>query len=117
MNHNTILILLWVTFILGTISGFYLFYLWCKRKWTSIKNAKSLDKIFFLTFPGLFVLILPLFPTIYFNYLLKQEIYCITIIQVNKDIQKNDPFLIERCNCLNIDELFEKAKLTTEEEI
>jgi len=49
-------------------------------------------------------------PALYCSGLLQQEDYCITIIQTNINIEKNDEFIVEECSCLDIDELFIRAK-------
>ena len=108
MSHNTLSILLWTTFIGGTIIGCYLFVKWIQKKWKKIDN--SVNKGCLYSIPGLIVLLICMSPSLYFNYLLKKERYCISIIQFNKNIQKDDPFLTERCSCLDINELFDKAK-------
>jgi len=128
MNHITITILFWISFILGTILGFYLLIWWVKRIWKKLNNSinkgtqnnPTIDintigiKSIIYSSPGLILMIICFIPSIFFNGLIQREDYCISIINVNKGIQKNDAFIIERCSCLDVNELFVRAKLENE---
>lgn len=66
-------------------------------------------KALFYMLPGIFVFVLFSIPVIYFNYLFKQETFCLQMIEVNK-MTANDPDLQEKCGRLDIDELLEKSR-------
>ena len=66
-------------------------------------------KALFYMSPGMLVFVLFSIPVIYFNYLLKQEIFCGQMIEINK-MTANNPDLQEKCGRLDIDELLEKSR-------
>lgn len=119
MNHSTIQILFYVSLVLGLGGGTLLFVWWAKRIWkryyksatdtTIISPIAVAMKALFFMFPGVILFIIACVPVLYFGSLLKKEDYCKEIIRANKGIKKDDPFIKERCDCLNVDELFENA--------
>lgn len=119
MNHTTIQIAFYISlFLILPIGGIFM-YKWAKR---IIKPmARDIDKskhiqlegIAFKTFiymiPALLAFGIFAIPVLYFGSLQKKEDYCVQVIKGNK-LTKSDPILTERCSCLDVDELFEKAK-------
>ena len=119
MNHTTIQIAFYISLFLILPIGAILMYKWGKRIVKPI--ARDIDKskhiqlegVAFKTFiymiPALLVFGIFAIPVLYFGNLQKKEDYCIQVIKLNK-LTKSDPILKERCSCLDVDELFEKAK-------
>lgn len=72
-------------------------------------NVVSIKTLFFMT-PGLLVFIAFSIPVIYFNYLLKQERFCMEMIERNK-LTKTNADLEKSCGSLDINELLENSKV------
>jgi len=119
MTHNTIQILFYIALVLGLGGGAFVLIWWAKKIWKKYFKSATSDKVisisavsmkaFIYMFPGILLFILMNIPLMYLGSLLKKEDYCKEIIRVNKGIKKDDPFIKERCDCLDVDELFENA--------
>lgn len=118
MNHTTINVAFYISLLVILPIGGILMILWGRRIIKPV--AKGIDgdkhihlqgiamKTFVYMIPAIICFGLFAVPVIYFGHLQKKESYCIEVIKVNK-LDKNDPVLKERCDCLDIDELFEQA--------
>jgi hypothetical protein len=119
MTHSTIQILFYTALVFGLGGGAFVMYWWGKKIWKKYyKSATSGNlisisgvsmKAFIYMFPGILLFFLMNIPLLYMASLLKKEDYCKEIIKFNKGIKKDDPFIKERCDCLDVDELFENA--------
>ncbi len=119
MNHLAIQIAFYISLLIVLPIGGILMYKWAKRIVKPI--AKDIDnsnhihvqgiafKTFIYMIPALLVFAVFAIPVLYFGNLQKKEGYCKELIKFNK-LEKTDPILKERCSCLDVDELFEKAK-------
>lgn len=118
MSHSTITtcyyISLFLSFVVGGAILTWWGYLIVKKRHRSIVDPENIHieaaavKGVFYMMPGLLAFVVLSVPVLYFNYLLKQEAYCLEVIRTNKGIKKDDPDLLERCGALNIEELFER---------
>ena len=105
--------------VFGLGGGAFVLIWWAKKIWKKYYKSATNDRVISISavsmkaliymFPGILLFILMNIPLMYLGSLLKKEDYCKEIIRVNKGIKKNDPFIKERCNCLDVDELFENA--------
>jgi hypothetical protein len=94
--------------------------LWIRRVWPRIRKRAdrqepaSIDGIavmsLFYVSPGLLFFLACSVPAIYFNYLLKQQSYCVEVVRANKGITQDDAFLKERCSYYDTNELFATAR-------
>ena len=119
MSHSTIQILFYVALVFGLGGGAFILIWWAKKIWKRYYKSVTNDQViiisavsmkaFIYMLPGICLFILMNIPLMYLGSLLKKEDYCKEIIRVNKGIKKDDPFIKERCNCLDVDELFENA--------
>jgi hypothetical protein len=119
MTHDQLNLYFWISLGLGLPLGLALTILWAKKilpgllRWMNRQPVISLRgisvKAFIYMVPGLLLLIICSVPALYFNYWLKQEQYCIQVVQVNEKIEKDHPIFQERCSCLDVDELFLNA--------
>jgi len=118
MNHATINILFYISLIVILPIGAYLMIRWGKRivkpisrdidKSKSVQVQGIAFKTFIYMIPSIIGFIIFAVPVMYFSHLMKQEDYCIELIRVNH-LKKTDPILKERCDCLDHEELFQKA--------
>ena len=119
MTHSTIQILFYITLVFGLGGGAFVLIWWAKKIWKKYYKSVTNDRVisisavsmkaFIYMLPGILLFVLMNIPLMYLGSLLKKEDYCKEIIRVNKGITKDDPFMKERCNCLDVDELFENA--------
>lgn len=119
MTHSTIQILFYFALVFGLGGGAFILIWWAKKIWKkyfkSVTNDRVISisavsmKAFIFMFPGVLLFILMNIPLMYLGSLLKKEDYCKEIIKFNKGIKKDDPFIKERCDCLDVDELFKNA--------
>ena len=119
MTHSTIITLFFLSLIIGLGGGAFLLIWWAKKIWkkyyksATVGNVISINaismKALIYMFPGILLFIIINIPLLYIGSLLKKEDYCKEIIKFNKGIKKDDPFIKERCSCLNVDELFQNA--------
>ena len=107
-----------ISLFCGMPLGILLMILWGRRIFGRLKKAMEqqphLDiswiamRSLVLMLPGLLIFVLCCVPALYFGDLRKQRVYCLKVIEVNEGIAKDNPWLIERCGCLDLDELFEE---------
>lgn len=119
MSHATIDILFWLTMGVGLPLGILLYVMWVKKIFPammrSMNKEKRVDlesvamKALFFGFPGLVMMIVCAIPVIYFGHLRKQFDYCVQVVQVNKQIERGDDDLKERCGAYDVEELFREA--------
>lgn len=117
MNHATVERLLYITLFCGLFPGLSLLMFWIKLIFRFLlKSIESLGHINLVAISlRAFVHMLSGLCTVsmlYFGHLLKRVEYCLQIIKVNKGMEKDNLFLLERCGCLDIDELFAKGATT-----
>jgi hypothetical protein len=62
-----------------------------------------------MSMPVTLIYIALLIPLFYFNYLLKQERYCLEVIRVNGMHDPGQPMLRERCSAFDIPALIDEA--------
>lgn len=76
-------------------------------------NILSINGIAMTTFvksiPLFILYIIMLIPLFYFNHQIKQENYCIQVIQINKLVDPQEKILQERCAQFNLTELIQHA--------
>lgn len=119
MTHSQVQIYFYISLIIGMGLGLFLMIWWFRKifKRLAPKNNETASingtafKTLIFGFPGILMFILCCIPALYFNSLIKKEAYCLDLIQFNKGIKKDDPDIVERCGCLDVDELFEKSKV------
>ena len=119
MNHSTIAAGFYISLFVLMPIGLVLMILWTikilKPMTRNLEKSRRINlrevafKALFYMLPGIFVFVLFSIPVIYFNYLFKQETFCLQMIEVNK-MTANDPDLQEKCGRLDIDELLEKSR-------
>jgi hypothetical protein len=111
MTHNTIVIALALSVLIGIPLGIVLMVLWIKKIFKKVLGSKGPleGAVLIYAFPGLVVLIVCSIPAFYFNYLLKQEDYCQQLVKVNPRMTKDDPALLKRCGALDIDALYKAS--------
>jgi heme/copper-type cytochrome/quinol oxidase subunit 2 len=124
MGHDQIQLYFYISLVLGFVLGIGVLIWWAKRIWKKLLNRLEAHRspsratvaayTLWYMMPALIVFILCCIPMIYFNYLLKQEDYCITVIKVNKGIRKDDQTLRERCHQFDLDALFKEAGKTAQ---
>jgi hypothetical protein len=105
---------------LGLSIGVVGMLLWIKRVWSRIRNSAerqgpvNVDGIavmsLFYVSPGLLFFLACSVPAIYFGHLLKQQSYCVEVVQTNRGVTRDDAFLKERCGYYDMNELFAKAR-------
>lgn len=92
--------------------------LWTKRVWSRIrKNTERYGGVeqiavmsLFYVSPGLLFLLACLVPAIYFSHLLKQQLYCVEVIRINRGITQDHADLKARCGYFDMNELFAMAR-------
>lgn len=119
MTHNTIQILFYIALVFGLGGGALILVWWAKKIWKKYYKSATSDRVISISavsmkasiymFPGILLFIVMNIPLMYLGSLLKKEDYCKEIIRFNKGIKKDDPFIKERCDCLDVDELFENS--------
>lgn len=65
--------------------------------------------VLWFSIPAISLLIVMTVPVFYFNYLVKQENYCLDVIRVNKIKTTNNQFLQERCGRFELNELIKRV--------
>lgn len=118
MSHSTITTYYYLSLLLSLVVGGAILIWWgyviVKKRHHRIVDPNNIHiegaavKGIFYMMPGLLAFVVLSIPVLYFNYLLKQEAYCLEVIRTNQGIKKDDPDLLERCGALNIEELFER---------
>ncbi|WP_434777332.1 hypothetical protein [Neisseria sp. Ec49-e6-T10] len=82
---------------------------WILEATLADKNKIALATLWY-SLPAIVTLVIMVIPAIYFNHLVKQEDYCLTIIKVNKINTIENPFLQDRCSSFDLPELIERTK-------
>jgi len=118
MNHAQLTLYFQLSLFIAVPVGVLGMLLWMKRVWPRIRtNAERIGSVksivamsLFYVSPGLLFFVACSVPAIYFNYLLKQQLYCVEVVRTNRGITQDNADLKERCGYFDMNELFAKAK-------
>jgi hypothetical protein len=124
MNHAQLTLYFTLSLFIGLSIGVIGMFLWIKRVWPRIKkNAERSGgaqghvnvggiAVMSLVYasPGLLLLVAFSVPAIYFNHLMKQQLYCVEVVRTNRGITQDHPDLKARCGYFDMNELFESAR-------